>query len=71
MSYKIPKVTSGLHSRDVPRTSILNISSKCISVVTFPVLVHQMYALDAKKLVIAHSFSFGETSNERPKNISK
>ena len=67
MSYKIPKVTSGLRSRDVPRTSILNISSKCISEVIFSVLVHQMCALDTKKSVIAHSFSFGE----RPMNVLK
>ena len=71
-SSKGPKVTSSRwRPRDVPRTSILNISTKRISVVTFSVLVHQMYVLDNKKLVIAYSFSFGETSYERHKNVPK
>ena len=71
-SYKDPKVASGeWHSRDVPRTSTLNISTKRISVVIFLFLVHQMCVLDIKKLVIAYSFSFGETSYERPKHVSK
>ena len=30
-----------------------------------------MCVLDIKKLVIAYSFSFGETSYERPKHVSK
>ena len=42
-------------------TSILKVNRKSISVVIFLVLVHQMCVLDIKKLVIAHSFSFGET----------
>ena len=72
MSYKVPKVTlGGWCSPDVARTSILNISTKCISVVTFSVLVYQMCVLDTKKLVIAFSFSLGETSYESPKNIPK
>ena len=62
-SYKGPKVTSGGQlSRDVPRTSILNISTKRISVVKLLVLVHQMCVLDTKKLVISYSFSLGGTS---------
>ena len=60
-----------MRSWEVPRTSVLNISTKYISVVIFSVLVHQMCVLDTKKLVIAHSFSFGETSYGRLKNISK
>ena len=65
-------MTSGLwHPRNVPRTSILNTSTERISVVIFSVLVHQMCVLDNKKLVIAYSFSFGETSYERPKNVPK
>ena len=65
-------MTSGLwRPRNVPRTSILNTSTERISVVIFPVLVHQMCVLDNKKLVIAYSFSFGETSYERPKNVPK
>ena len=32
---------------------------------------HQMRVLDTKKLVIPDSFSFGETSCERPKNAQK
>ena len=62
-SYKGPKVTSGrCRSREVARASILNIITKHISVKIFSVLVHQMYVLDTKKLVIAYSFSFRETS---------
>ena len=62
-SYKGPKVTSGgWRSRDVPRASILNISTKRISVVKFSVLVHQMCVLDTRKLVTAYFFSLGETS---------
>ena len=61
--YKGPKVTSGgWPSRNVPRTSILNISRKFIYVVIVLVLVHQMYVLDTKKLVVAYSFIFGEPS---------
>ena len=30
-----------------------------------------MFVLDTKKLATAHSFSFGETSYERPKNVPK
>ena len=30
-----------------------------------------MWVLDNKKLVIAYSFRFGETSDERPKNVPK
>ena len=30
-----------------------------------------MCVLDTKKLVIEYSFSFGETSYERPKNLPK
>ena len=59
----------GWRSRDVPRPSILNKSTNRISVVIFPVLVHQMCVLDTKKLVIAHSISFGEISYEHPKNV--
>ena len=63
MSCESPKLTlGGLSSQDVPKTSILNISRKRISVVIFSVLVHQMSILDTKKLVIAYSSSFGETS---------
>ena len=41
-SYKGPKVTPGVwRSWDVPRTSMLNISAKHISVVIFSGLVHQ------------------------------
>ena len=41
-SYKGPKVTSGVwRSWDVPRTSMLNINAKHISVVIFSGLVHQ------------------------------
>ena len=57
--------------RDVLRTSILNVSVKRISVVIFSVLVDQMCVLDKEKLVIAYSFNFGETSYERPKNVTK
>ena len=65
-------MTSGRwRPRNVPRTSILNTSTERISVVIFSVLVHQMCVLDNKKLVIAYSFSFGETSYERPKNVPK
>ena len=65
-------MTSGLwRPRNVPRTSILNTSTERISVVIFSVLVHQMCVLHNKKLVIAYSFSFGETSYERPKNVPK
>ena len=65
-------MTSGRwRPRNVPRTSILNTSTECISVVIFSVLVHQMCVLHNKKLVIAYSFSFGETSYERPKNVPK
>ena len=72
MSYKGPKVTSGgSRYRDVPRASILNINIKRISVVIFSVLVHQTCVLDTKKLLIAYSFSFGETSYERPKIVQK
>ena len=35
------------------------------------VLVCQICVLDIEKLVIAHSFSFGEMSPERPKERSK
>ena len=67
-SYKRLKVTSRREgSRDVPWTSILNISTKRISVVKLSVLVHQMCVLDTKKLVISYSFSLGETSQQRPK----
>ena len=59
------------HDRDVPTTSILNISTKRISVVIFSVLVHQMCVLNTKKLVIAYLFSFRETSYGRPKNVPK
>ena len=63
-SYKGPKEASGgRRSREVPRTSILDISRKCISVVIFSVLIHQMCVLDTKKLVITYSSSFGETSS--------
>ena len=65
-SYKGPK-----RCRDVHRTSILNITTKRISVVKFLVLVLQMFVLDTKKLVISYSFSLVETSYERPKNVSK
>ena len=62
-SYKVPKVTSGgWGSRDIPRASILNISTKRMSMVILSVLVHQMCVSDTKKLVIAYSFSFRETS---------
>ena len=65
-------MTSGeWRSWDVPITSTLNISTNRISVVVFSVLVHQMCVLDTKKLVTAYSFSFGETSYERPKNVPK
>ena len=71
-SYKGPKVTSGgWRSPDVPRTSILNMSKKLISVVIFSVLMHQMCVLDTKKLVITYSFGFGETSCELPRNVPK
>ena len=56
-------------SQDVPRTSILNICTKRISVVVVSVLVHQVSVLDTKRLVIVYSFSFGETSYERPKIV--
>ena len=58
-------------SQDVPRTSILNICTKRISVVVVSVLVHQVSVLDTKRLVIVYSFSFGETSYERPKIVPK
>ena len=68
MSYKVPKVTlGGWCSPDVARTSILNISTKCISVVTFSVLVYQMCVLDTKKLVISYSFIL----EKRPKYVLK
>ena len=71
-SYNGSKVTPGdWRSRNVPRKSILNISTKRISVVIFSVLVHQLCVLETKKLVIAHSFRFGEPSYERPKNVLK
>ena len=53
---------------DVFRMSILNISTKRISVVIFSVLVHQLCILHNKKLVIVYSCSFRETPYERPKN---
>ena len=37
----------------------------------FSVLIHQMVVLDTRKLLIKYSFSFGETSYERPKNVPK
>ena len=62
-SYKRPKVTSGGWSfQDVPRMSVLNISTKWISVLIFQNLVNQMCVLNTKKLVTAYSFNFGETS---------
>ena len=64
-------MSGGWHDRDVPTTSILNISTKGISVVIFSVLVHQMCVLNTKKLVIAYLFSFRETSYGRPKNVPK
>ena len=70
--YKGPKEMSGRwRRRDVPRTSILNMSTKRISVVIFSVLVHQMCVSDNKKLVIAYFSSLGETSYKRPKNVPK
>ena len=42
--------------------SILNISTKRISVVKFSVLAHQMCALDTETLIISYSFSLEETS---------
>ena len=54
-----------------PQEVDLNISSKRISVVTFSVLVPQVCLLDTKKLVILYSFSFGDTSYERPNNVPK
>ena len=30
-----------------------------------------MCVLDAKKLIIAYSFTLGETSYERPKNVTR
>ena len=39
--------------------------------VIFPILVHQMCVLDSKKLVVTYSFSCGETSCERSKNVPK
>ena len=71
-SYKDPKVTSGgWRSQDVPRTSMLNINTKHVFQVIFSVLVHQMCVLDAKKLIIVYSFSFGGTSYEHLKNVQK
>ena len=64
-------MSGGWHDRDVPTTSVLNISTKRISVVIFSVLVHQMCVLNTKKLVIAYLFSFRETSYGRPKNVPK
>ena len=61
--------SGGWHYRDVPRTSVLNVSAKRISLVIFSVLVHQMCVLDTKTLVYGYSFSFGETSWERLKNV--
>ena len=71
-SYKVVKVTSrGWRSRDVHSFSFLHISIKRVSVVILPVLVHQTCLFNVIKLVFAYSFSFGETSVERPKNVSK
>ena len=54
MSYKGAKMTSDRwRPRNVPRTSILNTSTKGISVVIFSVLVYQMCVLNNKTLVIA------------------
>ena len=64
-------MSGGWHDRDVPTTSVLNISTKRISVVIFSDLVHQMCVLNTKKLVIAYLFSFRETSYGRPKNVPK
>ena len=50
---------------------MLNINPKRISMVIFSVLVHQMSVLGIKKLVVAYSFSFGETSCESPKKRPK
>ena len=62
-SYKSPKVTSGgWRFQGVPRMSILNISTKWISVLIFSNLVNQMRVLNTKKLVTAYYFDFGETS---------
>ena len=69
---KGPKVTSGSWCfPDFPRTSILNISGKCISVVIFLVTVHQMFVLDTKNFVIVYSFNFGKTTYERTKSVPK
>ena len=59
MFYKGPKVTSGGGSyRDVPRTSLLSINTKRISVVIFSVLVHQMCVLHTKKVSYCVFFQF-------------
>ena len=50
---------------------MLNINTKCISMVIFSVLVHQMSVLGIKKLFVAYSFSFGETSCESAKKRTK
>ena len=63
--------SGGSRYRDVSRASILNINIKRISVVIFSVLVHQTCVLDTKKLLVAYSFSFEETSYERPKIVQK
>ena len=49
----------------------MNINTKRISVVVFSVLVHQMFVLDTKNLVIVYSFSFGEASYINVLKISK
>ena len=64
-------MSGGWCSWDIPRVSILNISTKCISVLIFSVLVHQICVLDTKKLVITYSFCFGEIFYKHPKNVPK
>ena len=54
--------SGGWNSRNVPRTSTLNINTKRIYVVIVSALAHQMCVLNTKKLIVAYSFSFGETS---------
>ena len=71
-SYNYPKVTSGCwRPLEILTTSILNISTKHISVPIFSTLFHQMCLLGNRKFVIVYSFSFRETCYELPKSVSK
>ena len=64
--YKDPKVTPGRwRSRDVPGRTKRNFCGNVFSFSSPKCVLH------IKKLVIAYSFSFGETSYERPKNVPK